>query len=436
MTKSAAIGLMLTAVFVTAIGAQQPPCDLFCHSRLAERAARAGNHAEEETHARAVAALIPSHPSVVYRLARLYMRRGVMDSAVATLERVAVLGDTRDLDADSAFARLRGDRGYERAKARLVANRRPILGGRVAFELSDPDFLPEALSYDSTRRRYLLGSLSQRRLASVAPNGQPSALIPFINSVPGMLRVVGIHIDQARNRLWFATWGPDSTVAPSDSTETPSLTRLFLADAATGRIIRSWTPDGGQPGHLLNDFVVMADGSLLITDTERGWIYRLRSPSDTLELFLRPDPVRFSSANGITVTPDGATLYVAYVEGLARIDVMSREVTMMPAPDSVSTASIDGLYWYRGTLIAVQGIPTMARVVMYGLSRDGRRIESARVLERGPGIVEDPTTGVIVGTRFYYIANSQYSRLTGAGALSPPSGAPRRTVIRVIDLQR
>ena len=429
------MNVTLTMLLAAAAGAQQPPCDLFCHSRLADRAARAGNVAVEETHARAVAALIPSHPSVVYRLARLHMRRGETDSAVAILERIAALGDTRDLDADSAFARLRGNPGYVRAKARLTANRRPIFGGRVAFELPDPDFLPEAIAYDSSRGRFLVGSLAKRRLAAVAPGGASRTLSPFIDGVPGMLRVVGIHIDQPRNRLWFATWAPDSTVAPTDSTEIPSLTRLFLADVATGRIVRSWAPDGGQPGHLLNDFVVMADGSLLITDTERGWIYRLRSPSDTLELFLRPDPVRFSSANGITVTPDGTTLYVAYIEGLARIDVASREVSMMSAPDSVSTASIDGLYWYRGDLVAVQGIPTMARVVRYELSRDGRHIESARVLERGPGVVDEPTTGVIVGRRFYYIANSQYGRLSDTGPLTPSTGPPKRTAVRVIDLR-
>jgi len=193
-------------------------------------------------------------------------------------------------------------------------------------------------------------------------------------------------------------------------------------------------PDGGRRGHLLNDFVVMTDGSLFVTDTERGWIYRLRSPTDTLEVFLEPPPGRFSTANGITTTPDGRTLYVAFLEGLARVDVATREIALLPAPDSVSTATVDGLYWYRESLIAVQATPE--RVVRYELSADGRRVVSGAVLERGYPVVRQPTTGVIVGSRFYYIANSQYGRLDDRGGpLAPQAGTLVRTAVRVIELR-
>ena len=95
-----------------------------------------------------------------------------------------------------------------------------------------------------------------------------------------------------------------------------------------------------------------------------GSIYHLRSPSDTLEVFLQPDPVRFTNANGITSTPDGRILYVGFLEGVARLDVGARSLALVPAPDSVSTAAVDGLYWYRGSLIAVQHMPTLEQVVV------------------------------------------------------------------------
>ncbi|HEX6053509.1 MAG TPA: hypothetical protein VFZ21_29775 [Gemmatimonadaceae bacterium] len=429
------IGAMAASSLLYAQGPQvrppREPCDIFCHARLAQRAEAAGNYAEQERHVRAIAALAPNHPGVWYQVARALARRGRADSAIAALMRLGAMGDTRDPHGDVVFIPLRAARGYIAARNRLLANQVPILDGALAFELPDPDFLPEALAYDSTRQRFLVGSLHRRVIAAVTPNGVAT---PFIDRAPGMLRVVGIHIDAERGRLWFATWAPDSTRL-SDSSEAPSATRLFLADLATGRIQRSWAPDGGRPGHLLNDFVVMRDGSLFITDTERGTIYRLRSPSDTLEVFARPDPEKFSAANGITVAPDGGALYVAFIEGMARVDIATRRVALMPAPDSVSTAAIDGLYWHRGSLVAVQGTPTMQRVVRYTLSDDGRRIESAIVLERGLTIVNQPTTGTIVGTQFYYIANSQYGRLDESGTLQPPTGGPTRTAIRVIDLR-
>jgi hypothetical protein len=434
-TAAASIAIMTLAA-VGPLSAQQAPrapapCDVFCHARLAARAEAAGDYATYQAHVRDVAALAPSHPGVVYAVARTFARTGAADSAIASLARLGRMGDSRDPDEDSVFIALRGKPGYADARNRLLANRLPIVDGKLAFELPDPDFLPEALGYDSTRGHFLVGSLAKRVVAAVMPNGKASM---FVAGAPGMLRVVGIHIDAARDRLWFATWAPDSARS-ADSTNVPSITRLFLAELATGRVVRSWVPDGGRAGHLLNDFIVMPDGSLYITDTESGSIHRLRSPDDTLELFAQPDPERFSAANGITVGPGGRALYVAFVEGIARVDLESREVALLPAPDSVSTAAIDGLYWHRGSLLAVQGLPTLARVVRYALSPDGRRVESSAVLERGPE-VREPTTGVIVGDRFYYIANSQYGRLSDAGGpLAPQPGPPVRSAVRVIDLR-
>ena len=429
--RPASLGILACALAISAARAQQPACDVFCHSRLADRAYAAGDIASYTAHVRQVAELAPSHPGVVYALARAFARAGAPDSAIAALARLGRMGDTRDPNADSAFTRLRTRPGYANARNRLLSNRLPILDGKNAFEIADPDFVPEALAFDSTRARFLVGSLAKRVVSAVTPNG---AATPFIAPTPAILRVVGIHADASRDRLWFATWAPDST--HRDSTEPPSLTRLFLAELTTGRIVRSWTPDGGKPGHLLNDFVVMEDGSLYLTDTEQALIYRLRSPSDTLELFVRPPDGRFTSANGITRTPDGRTLYVAFLEGIARLDVATRALTLLPSPDSVSTASVDGLYWYRGGLVAVQGIPTLECVVRYSLSADGSAITAGGVIDRGQPVVHQPTTGTLVGSRFYYIANSQYGRLSDRGApLEPQTGPPRRTVVRVIELR-
>jgi hypothetical protein len=423
--------IVAASLAASSTGAQQPACDVFCLSQLADRAYAAGDIASYTARVRQVAELAPSHPGVVYALARAFARAGAPDSAIASLARLGRMGDTRDPNADSAFIRLRARPGYADARNRLLSNRLPILDGKNAFEISDPDFIPEALAFDSTRSRFLVGSLAKRLVSAFTPDG---ILTPYVAPTPAVLRVVGIHADAPRDRLWFATWAPDST--HRGSTEPPSLTRLFLAELATGRIVKSWTPDGGKPGHLLNDFVVMEDGSLYITDTEQAFIYRLRSPSDTLELFVRPPPGRFTNANGITSTPDGRALYVGFLEGIARLDVATRTLTLLPSPDSVSAASVDGLYWYRGGLVAVQGIPTLERVVRYSLSADGNAITAGGVIDRGQPVVHQPTTGTFVGTRFYYIANSQYGRLSDRGGpLEQQTGPPRRTVVRVIDLR-
>jgi hypothetical protein len=313
-----------------------------------------------------------------------------------------------------------------------LSNRLPILDGKLAFEIADSDFIPEGLAYDSARTRFIGGSLTHRSVSAFAMNGIET---PLVEHTPDILRVVGVHIDAARNRLWFATWAPDTSRYPGTA-EIPSITRLFLADPATGRITKSWVPNGGKPGHLLNDFVVMNDGSLFLTDTDAGWIFRLHSPSDTLEVFLEPDASRYTSANGITKTPDDRALYVGFLEGIGRLDLETKRLSLIPAPDSVSTASQDGLYWYRGSLIGIQHLPTLERVVRYTLAPDGRSIIAGGVLERGLPVVHLPTTGVLVGSRFYYIANSQYDRIDArTSEIKPQVASSVRTAVRVIELR-
>ena len=108
---------------------QQPPCDVFCHSRLAARAESAGNVAEYASHIRSVFGLAPSHPGVVYAMARAFALGGASDSAVAWLDRLGRMGDTRDPNADSVFRPARARPGYADARNRLLANRLPILDG-------------------------------------------------------------------------------------------------------------------------------------------------------------------------------------------------------------------------------------------------------------------------------------------------------------------
>src|SRR5687767_5732917 len=82
---------------------QSPPCDVFCHAQLARRAEAAGNVAEYQRHVRIIGSLAPSHPGVVYAIARAFMFGREPDSALAALGVMARIGDTRDPNDDSLF---------------------------------------------------------------------------------------------------------------------------------------------------------------------------------------------------------------------------------------------------------------------------------------------------------------------------------------------
>lgn len=416
-----------------ALPAQPSPqrCDLLCLSGQAREALAARNYDDYLRLARAVAVRAPDHPGGHYAVARGFALLGQSDSAFAALERLVDMGAAPDIAADSMFASIGTMPAFHALEAEFERNAAPILRGQAAFSLRDADLVPEALTWDPARRRWLIGSLAKRKIIAASDDGTSADFI----SHPDLLRVVGIHAEPGRELLWFATWEPTERVDQSGSGRI-TRTRLFKADLATGRILATYEPPDTAGSQLLNDLAIGPNGDLYVTDTRAGRIYHLAADATSLEVFARPDPARFSYANGIALASDGRTLYVAFIEGLARIDPDMRRAAFLAAPNGVSTAQVDGLYWYRGDLIAVQNAPGLERVMRYDLNAAGDSIIAAEVLERSRDLLRVPTTGAIVGTRFYYIANSQADRLDSDNRLSPAAVSPAPlTVVRAIELE-
>ncbi len=411
--------------------APEQPCSIECLAPRARNALAAHHYPEYLAYARQIVERAPDHPRAAYGLARAYALAGDSAGALRQLHRLAELGGIGDPASDSAFADLYSIPGFQSVAKQIAGNRTPIVRGKLAFTLPDPDLLPEALAYDPDSGRWLLGSLAKRKVTQLTSD---SSTTDFITD-PRLLRVVGIHVDRARGVLWFATWAPRPT-GPTPDPDPPSDTRLFKCDLATGRILRMYAPADPEGSHLFNDLTIASNGDVFVTDTEQGWIYRVRADRDSLEVFLRPDPSRFTSANGISLSGDNRTLYVGYMEGVARIDLHTGSVARLTAAARGSTAAVDGLYWYQGSLLAVQHSPGVEQVARFELAKDGRSIQQIHILERGATIMHLPTTGAVVGDRFYYIATSQYDRLGGDNELQPAREVPApRSTVRVIDLR-
>jgi hypothetical protein len=77
---------------------------------------------------------------------------------------------------------------------------------------------------------------------------------------------------------------------------------------------------------------------------------------------------------------------------------LRKKTTLEVNPGQHNTlAGIDGLYWYKGSLLGVQYGTGSFRVVRWRLSPDGRRVTSAQVLEHRTPLVSFPTTGAVTG---------------------------------------
>jgi hypothetical protein len=81
-------------------------------------------------------------------------------------------------------------------------------------------------------------------------------------------------------------------------------------------------------------------------------------------------------SNGIAVSSDDKVLFVAGWLGVARVDIASGLVKMLAKPKSISDAGVDGMYFYKGSLVGIQN-PDLhpGRVMRYYLNLAMDRIE-------------------------------------------------------------
>jgi sugar lactone lactonase YvrE len=181
---------------------------------------------------------------------------------------------------------------------------------------------------------------------------------------------------------------------------------------------------------LLDALVQAADGTLYMTDSRAGVLYRWRPGARAIEPFvtvgadLRP--------NGLAWSGDGRALYVSHLEGMSRVALATREVIPVGHPASVTLVGIDGLATHQGNLLAVQnGLPGLSRVVRLRLSQDGVNVRAVDILDANLPDHDTPTSGVVVGDGFYYITNSQLRRFVTPGVPGPIETLQKPVIRRV-----
>jgi len=168
-----------------------------------------------------------------------------------------------------------------------------------------------------------------------------------------------------------------------------------------------------EPDHqiAIGDLALTPAGDVLAMDAQGGKVYRVTADRRALDGLNRP----FLSPQDAAISEDGHAAYIAdYQRGIARVDLRTGDHEWLLADRTIALSGIDGLYSYRGGLIAVQNGVQPERVAYCRLGGDGHRITHCETLERGEPLGE-PTHGVVIGDTFVYIANSGWDKLDEHG---------------------
>jgi hypothetical protein len=355
----------------------------------------------------------PAQAAYLHAAASASARLADTTGAALWLNRVADLEQWREVRGDDDFALVLGAPAIEAVIARLEANRLPLVRSRVAFTLPDSTFFPEGIDVDPIRHEWFIGSIRHGRLVRVDRAG---IVRPFADGIT-LDAVFGVRVDAERRRLWVTTRATPLQVGfKAGLPERSSILLFSLDDEAL--LARVSLPDDGLP-HTLGDLAVAPDGTAYITDSEQPELLRTSYTAEAglrVERFLRHR--LFRSLQGVAFSDDGKTAFLAdYSHGIVAVDLATRAVREVPAPPTTSVLGIDGLMYWRGSLIGVQNGSVPARVVRLVLSGAGDRIERLEVLDRHLPLADEPTIATILEDRLYYIGNSQWPQYEEDGRL-------------------
>ena len=271
---------------------------------------------------------------------------------------------------------------------------------QVAFRIADPELIPEGIAYDPGTKTFFVGSTYKRKIVAVDAAGRARDFTK--EGQDGVFGFVGLRVDPARRTLWAISSNAGGTM-PARGLDKSCLgcSTVTRYDIDSGKLLKKYELSNTDAPHFLNDIAIAPSGDAYITDTMTGRLYRITRAKDVLERWVELGAQVYP--NGIDVTPGGSVLFVATEAGLRKIDVRTGAVSAI----SRSVGSIDGLYFHRNSLIAIQPFEEFRKVARFRLTPALDAVAGIDTLEASNPVFRQPTTGVIVGDDFYFIANAQ-----------------------------
>jgi tetratricopeptide (TPR) repeat protein len=346
-------------------------------------------------------ALIPDHPTLFYNLGAISALQGKKADAITYLSRLTRMGLALHPERDRDFDSIKESAEFKDILKRFESNKAPVINSSRAFTIHEKGLITEGLAYDPVDETFFISSIHKRKILSISKSGEVKT---FATDADGLWSVLGMKVDPKRRLLWVTTSA--FTQMENYKKEEDGSAAVFKFDLRTRRLLKKY-PLSNAKKHALGDLTIQSNGDVYTTDSLSAAIYVIRARPDEIELFLE-DP-GFVSPQGLAFSTGEHHLFMAdYSTGLFDIDVSTKKVAHLGPIAGQTLLGIDGLYFYKGSLIGVQNGVSPQRVVRIALSKDLRRADGLRVIEANNPVFLEPTLGVLVNSEFYFIANSQW----------------------------
>ena len=356
--------------------------------------------------------LMPNSGNLKLQLAMAYAGADDKSKTYDMLVRLINLGYSYDVAKDPRFEKVRGTRVWDYIVDSYQNNGKQFGEGKIAFELPKGDRLLESIVWDPKRKQFLAGSVREGKIYLVDASGKLSDFISA-DANNGMWAVYDMAVDAAHDKLYVISNGvPHFNGFNADILGKAGVFEFTLS---TGKFLHKYILPQDNGKHILSSIAVDGKGRVYAADGVSQQIYRL----DGGELKLMIGNRVLTGIRGMTVSADGKTLYFADLAlGIFGLDLNTlKPFDLGHDPAKLVLGGIEGLYWYDGTLVAIQNEMSPQRVMRLKLSDDGHSIVSAMPLDVAQPAFAALTIGTVANDSLYFISNSQKADYDSLGAL-------------------
>ncbi len=288
----------------------------------------------------------------------------------------------------------------------MVMAAEPMGESEPEFTLPEDVLMPETITWDESRQKFLVGTMVTGSILSVGKDGQATELFRA-NDENGMWAVSDILVDEARKKLWVT------------SVATPGFSGFDIADKGrsalleynleTLELVRRYpVPVDGSP-HSLGSMALSPNGDIYIADRVLPIVFS--KPANEQKLKVVAASREMVSMRGIAMQPDGRLIYIADRElGILIIDIEAGRVGKLAVPETLNLGGIEGLYLWNNHLIIIQNGIKPQRVMRLQLDSTRTQVTAVRPLAIAQPGFDFPSYGVVVDDDLIYFANSQWGK--------------------------
>ena len=372
-------------------------------------------------------------PRYMLTVATIEARLGHKEEALRWIEKFAATGLSFDVAKDDDLKDLLADEAGQNIVAQMKQHSQPKSGTEVVCALPRADTMPEDIAYlksggPKSGGAFYVSSIQHHTLyrVSLPKAGDKECAMQEVPLPAEAKRwpTLAVSADPKRNILWMTSSAMPGFTGFSKEDEGKEL--LMEIDVKSGKVLRRFDPGTTGPA-VLGDMCVTSDGTVYVTDSIGGGVYRLHGNLQTAKLEKIADGL-FSPQTPVPAR-DGKRLFVAdYTMGIAVIDLpapggapkISANVNYLPHPENIAVVALDGMYLSGDSLIGIQNGTDPNRILRLRLNPAQTAIIDSEVIEQATESMGDPTHAVAAEGWYYVSANVGWSKVDdNTGQLKP-----------------